>query len=100
HELLDPIPIEGGKDRGEIVRAHVDDDPHLAGVFVIAYFFEKGLDEMDRQIVTAVEAEVFERGLDVAFAGAGKAGDDDQVFGAIHRAEVLLPREKVPRSGG
>jgi hypothetical protein len=43
------------------VRADVDDDADAVRLLVRDDLFEKRLDELDRQVVAAVEAEVFER---------------------------------------
>ena len=79
-----PFPIKRREDRGEIMRPHIDHDTDPIGVLVRADLLQKRLDQLDRQVVTAVEADVFERRLHVALPRAGEAGDDDQVFGARH----------------
>src|SRR5437773_1568970 len=80
------LAIEGREDAREVVGADVDDDADARGVLVRPHLVEEGLDQLDGQVVDAVEAEVFERPLYVALAGAGETGDDDEVFGALHRA--------------
>src|SRR5438105_785079 len=82
HKLLNAILVETGKDLGEVVSADVDDDPNPAGLFVRSDFFEEGLEKLDRKIVAAVEAEIFERRLDVALPRAGETGDDDEILRA------------------
>ena len=99
HELLNPVAIERRKDVREVVRAHVDDDADTLGVFMRADFLEERLDQSDRQVVRAIEADVFQRRLHVTLPRAGEAGDDDEVFGARHRFEVY-PERRLRISGG
>ena len=84
HELLQTVEIEVRKDRREVVCADVDDDAHPRRFLMLGHFLQKWLDERDRQIVRAVEAEILERALHVALSGAGKARDHDEEFGSLH----------------
>jgi hypothetical protein len=49
--------------------------------------FGKDRDELDGEIVDAVEAHILERMQDGAFSGAGEAGEDDELarFGMVGR---------------
>ena len=68
HELADALAVEARKDAGEVVRAHVGDDADARGVFVRPDLVEERFDQLDGQIVDAVEAEVLERRLHVGLA--------------------------------
>ncbi len=99
--LLDPLAIKVRKDVREIVRAHIDDDRHLARVLVIAHFLQERLNKVNRKIVAAVEAEVLERRLNVALPRPGEAGDDDEIFGAAHsRVIPSAARDPFRKRGG
>ena len=84
NEFLDPLPIEIREDRGEIVRADIDDDSHARRLLMRCNLLQERLDQLDRQVVAAVEAEILESALNVALPRARESGDDDEIFGAIH----------------
>ena len=92
NEFLNALAIEVRKDRREVMCADIDDDADPRRVLMRGDLLEERLDQMNGQVVAAVEAEVFERRLNVTFSRAGKARDDDEIFGTIHHLLHIVNR--------
>ena len=94
HALVDQLVERATQIGEEAARPHVDDDRDLGRtVLFVADQLQHGLQQLRRQVVDHEPAEVLQRLGRGAAAGAGHAGDDDQVARrSSHQVGLLVRR--------